>query len=766
MTYLIGDESAEADATALRTVLPDEHRLEQPVTPDEQDLAGRATIVTFREWDQADPIPYERESAAGVFPFLTGLPEVAAQAAYAYAQLNNLDRRWFDEPLNWPRPLWGLGVASQVAGRLGELTDGYGWLVGLPDEGGHHQAVRVEMRAFKPARTRPPSNVEIEHYQQFSAGHKWSHDSGRSAGGSISTGPVFPLGGSGKADDPTDRVAPSDPTRRQVGGIGSGGPLPGGDTAGEGGLGRLAFGPSGGYRWSREDGVADESGYIDITRATYGGLTQHYRSNLVFKITAERWDDEQGEVRQTVRYLRINLGKDFIAPDRLAAALGLPGATAVTPSDPPARRPVDHEPVRAWSHPERLATRAVLPAVTRALSVWKLLPRRADPVDLPPTLLVRALTARLRPVALEGQFATLTGPGLRVWQPIVTGGQIRFLLVQVTGDLQAPTADLPRDDVALTERSEAVTAHSTDTAHSGTLHVGGRARARGEIASKADLAGEFRAEWQRTTGVGSGLADEIKDIMRLGIKQSHEFTQPITFRVDIGLTTELPELLRFLTTTGANLYRALEGLVMRDAGWWSRWSADAPAVGRAAWWERTTTITGITGDGRLVVPAYLTIADGPSAPTGPVDGSWAPAGPSRPAALPAVRVERGPHPAPPALNAAVLADPTFTPQSLRPIARAAHAWAKLVTEPLRRWPVTFDENHPPRIARKGHLSSLERTVAHHTSDRQLNRRFDELLEHRYQVGNTGIRLGLDLRGASFNVDLAPDGTVRPRGYTH
>ncbi|MGW5580517.1 hypothetical protein, partial [Micromonospora chokoriensis] len=27
-------------------------------------------------------------------------------------------------------------------------------------------------------------------------------------------------------------------------------------------------------------------------------------------------------------------------------------------------------------------------------------------------------------------------------------------------------------------------------------------------------------------------------------------------------------------------------------------------------------------------------------------------------------------------------------------------------------------------------------------------------------------LGLDLRGASFNVDLAPDGTVRPRGYTH
>ncbi|MET7951110.1 toxin glutamine deamidase domain-containing protein [Micromonospora sp. NPDC005324] len=772
VTYLIGDEPTEPDepdVTALRTVLPDEHRLDRTVTADEQGRAGRVTNATFRAWDQADPIPYEEESAAGVFPFLPGLPEVAARAADAYRELNNLDRRWFAEPLNWPRPLWGPGIASQVAGHLAEMTDGYGWLVVLPDEGGHHQAVRVQMRAFNPEQTRPPSNVEIEHYQQFSAGHKWSHDTGRSAGIGISTGPVFPLGGSGKVDDPTDQVAPSDPSgpsRRQIGGIGGGGPLPGGDTAGEGGLGRLAVGPSGGYRWSRDDGVSDESGYIDITRATYGGLTQHYRSDLIFKITAERWDGEQGEVRSATRYLRVNLGKDFITPDRLAAALGLPGATTVTPASPPARRPVDPEPVRAWSHPERLAARAVLPAVTRALSVWKLLPRRVDPADLPPTLLVRALTARLRPAALDGQFATLTGAGLRVWQPIVTDGKIRFLLVQVTGDLQPPTADLPRDDVALTERSEAVTAHSTDTARSGTLHVGGRARVRGEIASRADLAGEFRAEWQRSTGVGSGLADETKDIMRLGIKQSHEFAQPITFRVDIGLTTELPELIRFLTTTGANLYRALEGLVLRDAGSWSRWSADAPVVGRSAWWERTTTIPGITGDARLVVPAYLTIADAPSAATGPVDGSWAPAGPSRPAAVPAVRVERVPHPAPPALNAVVLADPTFTPQSLRPIARAAHTWAKLVTEPLRSWPVTLDENRPPRIARKGHLSSLERTVAHHTSDRQLNRRFEELLEHRYQVGNTGIRLGLDLRGAAFNVDLAPDGTVRPRGFAH
>ncbi|MET8524160.1 hypothetical protein [Micromonospora sp. NPDC005172] len=776
VTYLIGDDPRdpndpnnpdEPDVTALRTVLPDEHRLDRTVTPREQDLAGRVTDVTFREWDRANPIPYEDESAAGVFPFLPGLPEVAARAAHAYAQINNLDRRWFNEPLNWPRPLWGVGIASQAAGHLAEMTDRYGWLVALPDEGGHHQAVRVQMRAFNPEQTRPPSDVEIEHYQQFSAGHKWSHDAGRSAGISISTGPVFPLGGSGTVDDPTDRVAPSDPTRRQVGGVGGGGgPLPGGDTAGEGGLGRLAFGPSGGYRWSREDGVSDESGYIDITRATYGGLTQHHRSDLVFKITAERWDGEQGEVTRAVRYLRVKLGKDFITPDRLAAALGLPGATTVTPSEPPARRPFDPEPVRAWSHPERLSAHAVLPAVTRALSVWKLLPRRADPVDLPPTLLVRALTARLRPSALEGQFATLTGAGLRVWQPIVTDGKMRFLLVQVTGDLQAPTQDLPRDDVALTERSEAVTAHSTDTAHSGTLHVGGRTRARGEISSKADLAGEFRAEWQRTTGVGSGLADETKDIMRLGIKQSHEFTQPITFRVDIGLTKELPVLIQFLATNSVNLYRALEGLVLRDAGSWSRWSADAPVLGRAGWWEWTTPITDITGSGRLVVPAYLTIADVPPAATGLVDGSWAPAGPSRAAALPAVRVERGPHPAPPALNATVLADPTFTPQSLRPIARAAHAWAKLVTEPLRTWPDVLDEDNPPRIARKGHLSSLERTVAHHTSDRQLNRRFDELLEHRYQVGDTGIRLGLDLRGSSFNVDLAPDGTVRPRGFAH
>ncbi|WP_433113060.1 hypothetical protein [Micromonospora sp. CA-246542] len=775
VTYLIGDDPRdpndpnnpdEPDVTALRTVLPDEHRLDRTVTPAEQDQAGRVTEVTFRAWDQADPIPYEDESAAGVFPFLPGLPEVAAQAARTYAQINNLDRRWFTEPLNWPRPLWSVGIASQVAGRLAEMTDGYGWLIDLPDEGGHHQAVRVQVRAFNPEQTRPPSDVEIEHYQQFSAGHKWSHDTGTSAGISISTGPVLPLGGSGTVDDPTDRVAPSDPTRRQVGGVGGGGPLPGGDTAGEGGLGRLAFGPSGGYRWSREDGVSDESGYIDITRATYGGLTQHYRSDLVFKISAERWDGEQGEVTQAVRYLRVNLGKEFIAPDRLAAALGLPGATTVTPASPPTRRPVDPEPVRAWSHPERLAARAVLPAVTRALSVWKLLPRRANPIDLPPTLLVRALIARLRPAALEGQFATLTGAGLRVWQPVVTGGKMRFLLVQVTGDLQAPTEDLPRDDVALTERSEAVTAHSTDTAHSGTLHVGGRTRARGEIASKADLAGEFRAEWQRTTGVGSGLADETKDIMRLGIKQSHEFTQPITFRVDIGLTTELPELLRFLSTTSANLYRALEGLVRRDTGSWSRWSADAPVVGRAGWWERTTTITDIAGSGRLVVPAYLTIEDTPSGSTGPVNGSWAPAGPSRPAALPAVRIERGPRPAPPALNATVLADPTFTPQSMRAVAQAAHAWAKLVTEPLRTWPDVFDEDNPPEIARKGHLSSLERTVAHHTSDRQLNRRFEELLEHRYQVGDTGIRLGLDLRGSSFNVDRAPDGTVRPRGFAH
>ncbi|MGW5556455.1 hypothetical protein ACWER9_04415 [Micromonospora sp. NPDC003944] len=768
VTYLIGDEPTnptnpdDTDVTALRTVLPDEHRLEPPVTPGEQDLAGRATNVTFRAWDQADPIPYEKESAAGVFPFLSGLPEVAAQAAYMYAQLNNLDRRWFDEPLNWPRPLWSLGIASQVAGHLAELTDGYGWLIALPDEGGHHQAVRVQLRAFKPAQTRPPSNVEIEHYQQFNAGHKWSHDAGRSADVSMSGGPSIPVGGSGKGADRAGQDGPAGPDRPQIGG-GGGGPVPGGD---EGGRGRLSFGPSVGYRQSREDGVSDESGYIDITRATYGGLTQHHRSNLVFKISAERWDGEQGEVRRFVRYLRINLGKDFLTPDRLAAALGLPGATTVTPASPPTRRPVDPEPVRAWSHPERLTASTVLPAVTHALSAWDLLPRRANPAELPPNLLVRALTARLRPAALDGQFATLTGSGIRVWQPIVADGKIRFLLVQVTGDLQPPTADLPREDVNLTERSEAVTAHSTETGHTGTLHVTGRARARGDIGPRADLVGELRAEWQRTAGAVSGLTDETKDIMRLGMRQSHEFTHPVTFRVDIGLTTELPELLRFLTTAGTNLYRALEGLVRRDAGSWSRWSADAPVVGRAAWWERTTTITDITADWRVLVPAYLTIPDSPPAATGPANGSWAPAGPSRAAARPAIRIERGPHPARPALNAAVLADPTFTPQSMRAVAEAAHAWAKLVTEPLRTWPDVFDEDHPPQIARKGDLSSLERTVAHHTGERQFNRRFDELLAHRYQVGNTGIRLGLDVRGAAFNVDLAPDGTVQPRGYHH
>ncbi|WP_410813455.1 toxin glutamine deamidase domain-containing protein [Micromonospora sp. 067-2] len=764
VTYLIGDDPNEPDVTALRTVLPDEHKLDSPVTPAEQDRAGRAANVTFREWGRAGRIPYEKESAAGVFPFLPGLPEVSARAADAYAQLNGLDRRWFEEPLNWPRPLWGLGIASQVAGHLAELTDGYGWLIALPDEGGHHQAVRVQLRAFDPARTRPASTVEIEHYQQFSAGHTWSRDTGRSADFGMSGGPALPLGGSARGDARPGRGGPAGPDRPQIGGSG-GGAVPGGDTD-EGGGGRLSFGPSVGYRRSREDGRSDESGYIDITRATYGGSTQHYRSDLVFKISAERWDGEQGEVRRTTRYLRINLGKDFIAPDRLAAALELPGATAVTPARPPARRPVDPEPVRAWSHPERLTASTVLPAVTHALSAWDLLPRRADPADLPPNLLVRALTARLRPAALDGQFATLTGAGIRVWQPIVTAGKIRFLLVQVTGDLQPPTADLPREDVNLTERSEAVTAHSTETGHTGTLHVTGQARARGDIAPRADLVGELRAEWQRTTGAVSGLTDETKDIARLGMRQSHEFTHPVTFRVDIGLTTELPQLLRFLTTTGTNLYRALEGLVLRDTGSWSRWSADAPVVGRAEWWERTTTITDITADWRLLVPAYLTIPDTPPAATGPVNGSWAPAGPSRPAALPAVRVERGPRPAPPDLNAAVLADPTFTAQSMREIAHSAHAWAKLVTEPLRTWPDVLDEHQPPRIARKGDLSALERVVAHHTGDRQLNRRFDELLQHRYQVGDTGIRLGLDIRGASYNVDLAPDGTVAPRSYNH
>nr|WP_221383178.1 hypothetical protein [Actinoplanes polyasparticus] len=737
-TYLIDDP----DRAVGQIAVPVEHAARTPVTQAQRDTAGWAAVRTTPPpgWT-GDSIPFDTQGASGTYPFFLTMPEVVAGAAQAYADLNGLDAAWFAEPLNWPRPLWSAGVPAELAAHFAEISGPTGWVIPLPDRDGRRQVVLIRTRIDQSPRHLGASmSTEIEHYVQSAPGQQRSDTVEKKVDGKVGAGVLAPM----VRADTTD---PEGPTKRAAG---SGGAPTSGSTVQDTETFRINAGISGGAEKSWSSSKSTEFGNIDITRATYGQTVHAFRGTPTFEIEAFRFTGEGNEGDSVSRYVTVTDGVDFIVPNRQAHELGLPNATPIEPNETPGREIIDARLTRAVGHPERVTADTLVLAIINELSSHGLLPPQNADGQIPPTPLGRALVERFSDAALESQYLALTGSGILMWVPVVAPySPTRYLMVRVKATPQAPSSDLPRDEVSLTLRGEQHDARSVKHEHGADVHAEGGIRARGAVGD-GDLGGEFQGGWHSGSQHSRGEGVEVKDIFRVGVKKSHEFNQPLIFNVELGVTHEKPEIFRVISEAARETAFAVTGGAATPRKLW---------YGKRVFhWDWTSSRSGGAGYARMLVPSYLTLPTGTS-------GRWQPTAAPVPAADQLVRW----HTAPPAAtrNQTLLDDETLHPWTLLPVSEAITKWAAVVAEPPIRRPDDAGLTRPDaaEVPGRGPHSGFGLTVARHATDSMLRPRIGQMLRHDYTIPGTDIRVGLDIRNeCGYQV---PDGDAhRPLTFEH
>ncbi|WP_432974635.1 hypothetical protein [Dactylosporangium sp. CA-233914] len=732
-TYLINDP----DRAVGQIAVPQEHAAATPVTARQRDAAGRAQVSSNppRGWDE-DHVPFDTAGSSGTYPFFLTMPDVVAQAAQNYGRLNKLGDDWFAEPLNWPRPLWKAGIPTELAAHFAQTTGLDGWVIPLPDHDGRHQAVVVRTQiGANPQHLGASTSTEIEHYVQSAPGQEQAHKTKTIFGAGAGVGLLVSTGGSSEAHHTDGR-----PTRRAAG--------PGGGSYGSGGVSQdgdgnlINIGFAAGGEASSATSVPTEQGNIDITRATYNATVHSYRGRPTVEVTAVRWTGQGRNVEAERSYVTVPDGVDFIIPNRQAHELGLPGTTPVAPNQTPARQIVDPALTRAVGHPELVRADEVLPAIIQELAAHGLVPEPNAAGAVPPTPLVQALVERFSDWALESQYFALTGTGILMWYPFVTpDAQTRYLAVQVRATPRPAAGDLDRGEVGLTLRGEGHHADSVKHERGRGRHVDVKFRARGGLPTGGDLAGESEAGWKSESSHDHGDGTEVKDIFRVGVKKSHEFTLPLDFSIELGVTNEKPEILRVISSSvRESLFAASLGHAAPRRLWYD-W--------RPISWDWQASPAAGGGTARLLVPAYLTHPVGSP-------GAWQPTAPPAPAASPPVRWDNTALAS--AHNQALLSDETLHPWTVLPVAEAMIQWTALAAEPPRRRPDGLGLQRPDasRVPGRGPLSEFGLAVRRHATDSMLRPRIGQLLRHDYTIPGTGTRAGLDIRNVHYYEVPEPD----------
>ncbi|MGW5578517.1 hypothetical protein [Micromonospora chokoriensis] len=745
-TYLVD----VPERTVAQIVVPDEHAPAAPVITTQRDVASTATFSDeppAEGWEEAS-VPLHTEGCSAIYPFFLTMPEVVAAAAKAYSDLNSIDATWFAEPLNWPRPLWSAGIPTELAAHFAESFGLDGWIIPLPTYDGKHQAVVIRARLRdNPQHLSKGTSTEIEHYVQSASGHQRSNTTEVKLGADIGVGAIVSL--SSGADFPAspnslkqeDSVREDRNLRRADGTFVS--RAIGQDSESN----RAAIGIAGGAQTAWSSSMPVEQGKIDITRATYGKSVHAYRGAVTFQINAIRWVGAGRSPESVQKYVTVLDGLDFIVPNRRAHDLGLPQAEEVDPHKTPAREIIEPSLIRAAGHPERVQANELLSVIVKELAARRLVPQPNSRGSLPPTSLVRAIVKRFSDDALESEFFALTGPGILLWHPVVTPySATRYLMVHVHATSENPTLDLPRDEVDLTLRGEGREKRSNKRERGVSGHIEAKLRIRRAGPAGGDHGGELKGERSIESKHSATDGTEVKDIFRVGVKRSHEFTQSLSFKVDIGVTHEKPEAFRVV---GAAVRESFLAIGFGSSTPRKIWYDNRPIS-----WDWHSSIDAGEGHARVLVPAYLT------QPAGSI-GAWQPIASLAAAASPAVRWGAAPDSA--THNRSLLSDETLHPLELLPVSEVITKWAAMASEPTKRRPGTIDLQQPNagHVPGLGPLSHFALTVKRNATDSMLRPRIGAMLRHTYEIPGTAIRVGLDIRNAWFYeaaIESAADST--------
>ncbi|MFJ8794200.1 hypothetical protein [Streptomyces sp. NPDC102462] len=730
-----------------RVVVPHEHVPATPVTPEQAQAAGHTVVGTAptevgRRLDFAG-------GAQGIYPVFHLMPELAQLGARMYAERlyagerNGAKRRslidaWLDNPADWPQEIRDLAHPMVLASHFGEEVDQGGYEKELPKDGKYKQALRLRLLVDNVNDLGANSETEVEHYLKGNAAYESEQEGEWSAGVTGTVGPQLRFG-----SDAQDGDHPAGPG------------------------GRLTVLGQASVAWNWGKGASESDGRIDITRATYGGPVHTLRTDPVFELTYVRWRGD--ELTETTRYLRATEALDLLVPERRMSDI-LPPETGTaagseprqTPATDPTAEPEQVPVTGRTAEPGQVPVtdEARVAEVTRTYLDTGLLPGIAHPellrVDVlqtindrlrargivraegegatapRPNLLQRSLKAAYSSEALQSEWHALTTEGVLRWFPVPgSWGTTRYLWVNVTATrLDRPHGQRPRDEIKLTLRGEAVEeeSQSRDSGWEHDIGVAVRARAGNE---KGHGGFEAEVEYSASKGTKDEDAEKKVGIYRATTQDpSEEFEHGITFRVEMGTTTELPEVL----TTPAQGALSAARLFSQAEG-----PEGSPSV--SAWHDPGDGPDQLVdGDVRLLVPRPLTVETGrpqqwPHGLTAPretqVTWLW----------------HSSQNPPAPALPDTLVDN--LHPWTV-PAAASIGRWAKLTAVRHRTVP-------SPQVGTVPEIAGLDLTTTagvhyrHRTTGTVMRPRIRELLKHAYWVplGDRSAIVGLELDGAEI-----------------
>ncbi|WP_217556654.1 hypothetical protein [Streptomyces sp. GbtcB6] len=726
-----------------QVVIPQEH---VPRThPGHRELLDAGNVAFSRAWPDEKEAHFDfGRGAAGLYPAFLHSPSLDAVAADLFSRLHGLPRSRPGREQLLPEALSTATRPGDLVAYFGQLVEPTGRVVRLPDLNGWHSTLRLRLRGHRPRRAPQPAGdgpTEIEQYAQASSRHSERRSLGVALSVQAGLGPQIRFGSDlGNDAELADEHGREALAARRPGG-------------------RFVASAHAEFGWQLYNRAREQDrGAIEVTRATYADSAA-FRADAVYEVTVTRWKSRR-DPQTLTRYLRVTDGMDLLAPTRRIEDI-LP---AEAPEPAPAPHPLAEGTVAgtgrtggitrgylggrllpAASHPELLDAHSVLPYIVRHLGDRGVL--RAGAADRG-TELWRSLQAAFRSESLGTQWAALTDGGVQRWFPVKASessalsglagtGHYLWVNVEVT-DLAPAHAHRHRDGVRLTLRGESVT-DETNVRGRGTAHgFGVEAEARG-----GERVLENNQQAHGGLGFTAGVVDRdirtvtaVKkdvDIYRADTRDSsEEFTHRLGFRVRMGVTTQMPEI---LSSVGRTLVGAA-GLLARPLG--ARHLVENAWYRHQPWsWEHRSDGTPIDGEVRLLVPSHLTVDLDGTEPA--AEGAGA-----APLARPEIGTPRW------SGRDGTTARPGPTPRQVAdllaelhpwdvPAARAVREWAKVVGTPSRKLPDLADVRTRD-VPAVGLLTRHGLLYHNETARSALRARISHLLAHTYQVDVAGRKV--------------------------
>jgi hypothetical protein len=522
-----------------------------------------------------------KSPAAGVYPFIAAMPELALAVATMLARAKGAIKptERITDLLDVPQQINDITSPAFLQAHLVAELSEEGFLVTLePDESlsqwidPAENALRIKIRLYDVADINEgtdaagPHPVEVERYVSNTTTSGQAHSKRRSGAVSLLLGPRVKLDNSKSEDsgllDANSSVRP---------------------------VNHFSFHGGGRVSWTRESESGRQQGSIQVARATYKQVKPKY------------WKADDGPIEQTQTLLlkggmwldfelvskraltkRVTLGEvsvradnavNLLAPGPIARVLFRPqydkvmarlaaALSAVPRYVAPGRTYIDPEAALKLSAVESVSAKMVLPAIVDVLLGHGVSDAgKKDDVGSQASKFRQKLEARFSESALERRFPQLINGGIVAWIPLRTGFGTIYIGIRVSALVTAANADevAKRLQTFLMIRTEP-TDRSSEVLKNAWNVWGGFSTGAIKVLGSALGGLAFHAGYEGGKSYGSEELHDRTDFYRItSTSGTYAFTHGLNFQIEVAASWTAPEIFR-LPIAGLKSLWLLPGL--------------------------------------------------------------------------------------------------------------------------------------------------------------------------------------------------------------